>query len=190
MVPRSDGRAFDVEAVVNENYCLSCGICAGACPTSTPFRRAKPITPGIELPDSPVIELRERVLAASESYGDGARVLVFGCSCSGAESLQDAGAQVVSMPCVGMLPPSFVDFCLSRQLADGIMIAGCADGDCFYRLGSEWVKQRVAGERDPYLRKRVPLEKLELSWLRADAKTRRRRAFEAFREALKETTDA
>jgi len=190
MVPRSDGRAFDVEAIVNEDYCLSCGICAGACPTSTPFRRAKPITPGIELPDAPIIELRAQVLAASEEFDDGVRVLVFACARSGAESLRMAGAKVLSMPCVGMLPPSFIDFCLSRKLADGVMIAGCADGDCYYRLGSEWVKQRVAGERDPYLRRRVQRDKLNLSWLPADATKRRRLAFDAFRASLEGATDA
>ena len=40
MMPRTDGRAFEREAVVNPSLCVSCGICAGACPTSMPFRRA------------------------------------------------------------------------------------------------------------------------------------------------------
>ena len=37
-----------------------------------------------------------------------------------------------------MLPPSFVDFALSRKLTDGVMIAGCAENDCFHRQGNEW----------------------------------------------------
>jgi quinol-cytochrome oxidoreductase complex cytochrome b subunit/Pyruvate/2-oxoacid:ferredoxin oxidoreductase delta subunit len=50
MMPRTDGRAFEREAVVNPRLCVSCGICAGACPTSMPFRRASELVPGIDLP--------------------------------------------------------------------------------------------------------------------------------------------
>ena len=37
--PRSDGAAFAQQAVVNAAHCVACGICVGACPTATPFRR-------------------------------------------------------------------------------------------------------------------------------------------------------
>lgn len=79
--------------------------------------------------------------------------------------MQDSETQVITMPCVGMLPPAFVDFTLSRDLADGVMLSGCAEGDCYYRLGNEWTQQRIDGNRDPYLRKRVPRERLAVSWL-------------------------
>ena len=55
------------------------------------------------------------------------------------------------MPCVAMAPPSLIDFIISRDLADGVVIAGCAERSCYNRLGVEWTKARVAGERDPYL---------------------------------------
>ncbi|MBT8099123.1 MAG: hydrogenase iron-sulfur subunit [Gammaproteobacteria bacterium] len=186
MMPRSDGLAFDTEAVVNADNCLSCGICAGACPTATPFRRAKPIEPGIQLPHHPIAALRDKVVAASQRFGAGPRILVFNCDKAGADALLDDGAQLIPMPCVGMLPPSFIDFTLSRKLADGVMLAGCAESDCYYRLGDEWTSHRVAGTRDPYLRKRVPLERLRLSWLAGDAVKRRRRDLLAFRAALEE----
>lgn len=184
MLPRTDGRAFETEAVVNDDNCLSCGICAGSCPTSTPFRRAKPIKPGIELPDQTIGALRDRVFDAAERFDGDTRVLVFACEHSGAEDLQDESTRVVSMPCVGMLPPSFVDFALSRKLADGVMVSGCSEGDCYYRLGDRWTKDRIAGTRDPYLRKRVPLERLSQSWLRADDSRRRHDALNAFRTSL------
>ena len=59
-----------------------------------------------------------------------------------------------------MLPPSFVDFALARHYADGIMIAGCAEGDCHHRLGNEWTIERMARRRDPYLRQRVDERRL------------------------------
>ncbi len=56
------------------------------------------------------------------------------------------------------LPPSFIDFAISRRHADGVMLVGCAAGDCYQRLGMDWMEQRLAGQRDPYLRGRVPRE--------------------------------
>lgn len=178
--PRSDGRAFDTEAVVNDANCVSCGICVGACPTATPFRRASALVPGIELPAHPVAGLRDRTLAAAAAFEPGVRVLVYACEAAGADGLEADGARVVRMPCVAMLSPSFIDFALSRDLADGIMLAGCATGDCYFRLGDEWTRQRIAGVRDPYLRSRVPRERLCLSWLPDTCIGRRRRALAHF----------
>ena len=88
-----------------------------------------------------------------------------------------------------MLPPSFIDYALSRGLADRVVLSGCAEGDCYYRLGGEWTKQRIAGMRDPYLRKRVDRRRLDLNWLPRDAGRRRARALDAFRAQLAEMSD-
>jgi coenzyme F420-reducing hydrogenase delta subunit len=66
-----------------------------------------------------------------------------------------------------MAPPSLFDFVLSRDLADGVVIAGCAESACFNRLGVDWTKQRIAGTRDPYLRARVPRERIAMVWASA-----------------------
>jgi len=182
MKPRTDGTNYDLEAVVNDKNCMSCGICVGACPTATPFRRATAIVPGVELPDHSISDLRERSLEAASRFDGDQRVLVYACEKCGDALASDDETQVVAMPCIAMLPPSFIDFALSRKLADGVMIAGCGENDCYYRLGDEWMRQRVAGERDPYLRKRVPIERLHLSWLPPER--RRRKALQAFRESL------
>jgi coenzyme F420-reducing hydrogenase delta subunit len=99
---------------------------------------------------------------------------VYACEKSDAESLSGANVTVVTMPCVGMLPPAFIDFALSRDLSDGVMLAGCAEDACYYRLGNTWTQQRIDGERDPYLRKRVPRERLAVSWLPNKSKQRQR----------------
>lgn len=184
MEPRSDGKAYATEAVVNPSNCTSCGICVGSCPTSTPFRRATAIVPGIELPGHPIAELRERTLQASASFGDSPRVLIYACDHSAASALASKNAQVIDMPCVAMLPPAFIDFVLSRGLADGVMLTGCAEGDCYYRLGDDWTRERVAGQRDPYLRKRVDRERLCLSWLPSGSTRRRTRALAEFAASL------
>jgi hypothetical protein len=57
-----------------------------------------------------------------------------------------------------------VDWALSRDLADGVILSACAHNDCQYRLGTKWTEQRMRRERDPQLRKRVDTEKLALLW--------------------------
>ena len=189
MVPRSDGRPYDLEPVVDAGNCTSCGICAGSCPTSTPFRRARPIEPGIELPHRTIGALREAVMAPMEP-ATGPRVIVFACDHSDAARLEGNGVRVINLPCVGMLPPAFVDFALSRRFADGVMLAGCAENDCYHRLGNEWTLRRMARERDPYLRERVALDRVAPAWLPAGAHRRRAAALCAFRDRLRELGDA
>lgn len=189
MVPRSDGEAYELEPRVNVDNCTSCGICAGSCPTSTPFRRAKPIEPGIELPHRTIGALREQVMAPWAAANGGPRILVFSCDHSNADKLGTDDVRVVKLPCVGMLPPSFVDFALARDFADGVMIAGCAENDCFHRLGNQWTAQRMMRQRDPRLRQRVPDERLNLAWLPALAGRQRATMVEAFREKLSRSGD-
>ena len=185
MEPRSDGATFAAEAVVNTNNCVSCGICTGSCPTATPFRRTSAIVAGIEMPDHTIADLREQTLAATARMNEGSRILVYACDHAGAEVLHGNGAKVITMPCIGMLPPAFIDFALSRDLADGVMLAGCAEGDCYYRLGDAWTNDRIAGKRDPFLRKRVDRGRLVLSWLPSRSRRRRAQALEDFAKRLK-----
>jgi quinol-cytochrome oxidoreductase complex cytochrome b subunit/coenzyme F420-reducing hydrogenase delta subunit len=185
MEPRSDGAPYEAEAVVDAARCVSCGICAGACPTATPYRRMSKLVPGIQLPDYEIAALRERIVHESERLSGDTRVIVFGCDTStDAAKLRRDDAGVVTMPCVGMLPPSFIDFVISRKLADGVFVSGCQEGDCHYRLGSDWTEQRLAGQRDPYLRKRVPRERLRTCWARSSQSRRRIGELDAFKEHL------
>ena len=185
MAPRSDGLTYSVEAVVNTDNCVSCGICVGSCPTATPFRRATEIVPGIELPEHPIAGLRDRSLTAANTMAGSSRVLVYACDKSGARALESDNVCVLSMPCLGMLPPAFIDFALSRDLADGVMLAGCAEGACHFRLGNEWTQQRIDCERDPYLRKRVPRDRLAVSWL-PEGHSQRKVALAAFVASLQD----
>jgi quinol-cytochrome oxidoreductase complex cytochrome b subunit/ferredoxin len=185
MEPRSDGSAYEKEAVVVADNCTSCGICVGSCPTATPFRTKSELSPGIELPLDPIKALRDNTIAASENLSGNDRVIVYGCQNSlDPKALTDANVGVVTMPCIAMLPPSFIDFVLSRKLADGVFLTGCRDGDCTFRLGIKWTDARIAGERDPMLRKRVDQNRVVKYWA---GLTRRKKFFSeisGFRERL------
>lgn len=169
MMPRSDGKAYETEAVVDPALCMTCGLCTGSCPTATPFRRHSALSPGIDIPDLSAAVLRETLLNVSEGLTGERRILVFTCqgdTRSGKlkAALNDTETVTVDILCAGQLPPSFIDFVLSRKLADGVVMAGCSGGDCQYRFGAEWTSQRVARERDPQLRARVDTNRLALRW--------------------------
>jgi len=165
MMPRSDGKSYDLEAVVDSNLCVSCGLCVGACPTATPFRTRSDLIPGIDLPDRSAAMIREAIQEAARALQGNDRVMAFACSGSDAQArLKKSGHVVVDVRCMGQLPPSFLDYVLSRGLADRVLLAGCGVGDCRYRYGIEWAEQRVARKRDPRLRKRVNNQKIAYGW--------------------------
>jgi len=184
---RSDGLPFDSEAVVNPSLCVGCGICVGACPTSTPFRHGAELVTGIDLPDPALGLLRERTHAATGKLAGPARILVFGCDhgVTGATFASESVA-AVSLPCIAMLPPSFIDYVLSRDLADGVFVTGCSETACYNRLGERWMEERIAARRDPHLRRRVPRERLAVCWPTPSDRRRIDREIAAFAARLKE----
>jgi len=125
------------KARVIADRCASCGICAGACPSSTPFRSARELVSGIDLPDLTVQDLRRRLQAALP-----AEEIVFSC-----EKAQAGG---IALRCLAMLPPSFVEYAL-RHGAGRVRAVGCPS-ECAYRLGLELAEERFAGRREPHLR--------------------------------------
>jgi quinol-cytochrome oxidoreductase complex cytochrome b subunit/coenzyme F420-reducing hydrogenase delta subunit len=191
MRPRSDGARYDLEAVVSADKCLSCGICAGTCPTSTPFRRRGGLTPGIQLADRTLQGMKDEMFEAAENISGGTRILVFGCDHGvDIDRVTEPGVGMIRIPCTGALPPSFIDYALSRNLADGVIVSGCRDGDCHYRFGQEWLDARVGRRRDPYLGKRVPRERIAFNWATPDDSDALSRAVTGLRERLSQLEDA
>jgi ferredoxin len=181
MVRRTDGMSFPTQAQVNPSLCVACGICVGACPSSTPFRRSEELRTGIDLPDYPLRLLRERVLGAAAGLSGSSRILVLACE-HGAGRARTGGT--VTMPCVAMAPPSLIDFVLSRNLADGVVVAGCAENACYNRLGISWSQQRFAATRDPHLRARVPRTRLCSVWASALEERRLEQEVAAFQSEV------
>lgn len=187
MAPRSDGKPFEREATVNPSLCVSCGICMGACPPSTPFRTTPELRTGIDLPMPSLRDLREIMQTeAARLAGAERRILMFGCSHSAAATgaQHPSGVAAVILPCIAMLPPSFIDYALSRNLADGVLLAGCNPDDCYNRQGIRWTEGRLAGQRDPRLRARVPRERLTTFWAASHEPARLARALDTFAKQL------
>jgi ferredoxin/coenzyme F420-reducing hydrogenase delta subunit len=181
--PRSDGAPFAQQVLVNAAHCVACGICAGACPTATPFRRATALVPGIELPDDPLSRLREEILARGAKLEGTQRVVVLTCQ-HGATVPESPSVAVIQTPCVGMVPPPFIDFVLARKIADGVLLAGCRERECYHRLGYEWTEQRIAAKRDPNLRERVSRDRVGVSWAAPTQSALRRAELELFQREL------
>jgi ferredoxin/coenzyme F420-reducing hydrogenase delta subunit len=165
MEVRSDGKPFEAEAVVDPSLCVSCGICAGACPTSMPFRRMSELIPGIDLPDRSIAAIRADTEAEGARIHGETRIMVFGCTNAAiAAQVRSGHVGVVPVNCTGHLPPAFIDYVLSRKLADGVLLLGCSANACHNRFGMTWTEQRIACTRDPHLRARVPRERLRTLW--------------------------
>lgn len=130
-----DGKAF-----VIEDRCAACGICAGACPSSTPFRRVQELVSGIDLPDFTVKELRRTLRHALPS-----ETLVFSC--------EKAKAGGIALRCLAMLPPAFIEYAL-RNGAQSVKAVGCKEA-CAYRLGLALSEERFSRQREPQLRANV-----------------------------------
>lgn len=189
MRPRSDGMHFFEEAMVVAERCVSCGICVGACPSSTPFRSAAGYVSGIEMPSIPIAGLRATMINELAKLESGVRVLVFGCdNAVDVNKLRSSGVAAISLPCAAMLPPSFIEYALLEHHADGVFITGCRENDCYHRLGGLWTKQRLAREREPRLRERVEHEqklgKIRLYWASAEDFIDLSRELDSFRASL------
>ena len=166
MVPRTDGRNFELEALVNEDLCVSCGICTGSCPSSSPFRARDPLTTGIELPDFTMDMIRKGVAPAPNVTKP--PIIVFGCDHSvPMGDIRMEGVETLSLPCTGTLPPSLIDHALRVDGYAGVVITGCDACDCHHRLGDTWTEQRIARSRPPSLRGSVPRDRIFITWLKS-----------------------
>lgn len=155
MAPRSDGRRFTREAHVDAALCAGCGICVGACPTATPLRRADAFAAGIELPSPSIADLQREIDRAVETP---ARTVVFACAVGPQRAMHRAAA-VITVPCVGMIPPSFAEYAWRRGAAH-VVVEGCREDDCEYRLGDRCTRERFA--RAGWARVRALVHPLEV----------------------------
>jgi len=184
MQPRVDTRRGSQIAVVDAELCASCGICAGSCPSSTPFRSIAQLVSGIDMPQLPIGQLRERLRSGIADLSGAVKIVVVGCDHAvDVRKLQRPDTAVLSLLCSGQLPPAFVEYAL-RHGIDGVLVTGCAQCDCQFRLGNTWAGQRLRAEREPHLRGTVAERQLRVVWASASDAARVVSEVVDFRAAL------
>ena len=160
---RTDNARWEYEVKVHPDLCAACGICVGSCPSSNPFRKAQTrLETGIDMPQFPIDEVRNRADAALARLEGDTKILIFGCEHAfDVSQLEAPGTAALPLICTGMIPPTLVEYALKKG-ADGVFITGCRTGDCFFRYGNIWLDKRFAGERKPELRRRAERERIRV----------------------------
>ena len=149
------------------------------------FRRASALVPGIDLGWLPLAEVRGRTHKAAARLTGTGRVLNFGCDHGLAvDQRANENSDAVSLRCISMLRPSMIAYLLSRRLADGVVLTGCREGQCNYRVGQRWTEERINGLRDPQLQGRVPRKRIVLIWAAPIERKRVEREMQNFRHRL------
>ena len=171
--------------------CGACGICAGSCPASNPFRTPRgELKTGIDMPQFPVEQMRRVTREAIAAMTGSLKIVVFGCE-HGIDvvRLDSDDTRGIKLICSGMLPPTLVEYAL-KQGADGVMVTGCRHNDCYFRFGNRWTRLRFAGDRKPSLRARAERERILVQGGAETDAAAIRRDLDAFRVRLRELNRA
>jgi F420-non-reducing hydrogenase iron-sulfur subunit len=74
--------------------------------------------------------------------------------------------KVIKVPCSGMIQPIMIETAL-KQGASGVIAMGCRMGDCHYREGNKFLRDRLLGVRMPKLKPNVDKRRVQAFWLSA-----------------------
>jgi F420-non-reducing hydrogenase iron-sulfur subunit len=114
-------------------------------------------------------------MSETEKNIDNVRVMVIACARSvnleGELSGQHGrnlngvkNAYVVQVPCSGMIQPRMIESAF-KSGADGVIAMGCQIGDCHFREGNKFCRERLLGVRPPMIKKTVPKNRLKGLWM-------------------------
>lgn len=155
MVPRTEGVGSELVARVNEDLCVSCGICSGSCSQFA-------IGP---VEKSSIAQL-EAVKALRNTHSkEKGRVVILSCeqnfrpdaliSWAGEKGV---GVDTLFFPCSGNIHPAVVQALLLSY--KGVFAITCAPDDCRNREGNWIFEERIRKGRSPSHPEKMPLEKI------------------------------
>lgn len=171
MVERAGGShsQHKLIAVAHIDKCVSCGICVGSCEyTAVTLGH----TPPVSLWDTTLAHLQKAQTRAPQ----GKVRLVYTCdrhAAIGARQyvgnnselmVADTAVEVISVPCVGAIPPDMTGRALQAG-ADEVQVIGCPSDDCRNREGNFWEERRLTRRRVPRLKKTYANEPITAVWV-------------------------
>lgn len=80
--------------------------------------------------------------------------------------LDNPAVKIIQVPCSGQIQPIMLETALKNG-ASGTFALGCRMGDCHYREGNKFCRERLIGKRMPKLKPSVDKRRVEAYWLSA-----------------------
>jgi F420-non-reducing hydrogenase iron-sulfur subunit len=80
--------------------------------------------------------------------------------------LDNPAVKIIKVPCSGQIQPIMLETALKNG-ADGAFALGCRMGDCHYREGNKFCRERLVGKRMPKLKPTVDKRRVQAYWLSA-----------------------
>ena len=99
-------------------------------------------------------------------------ILCYWCSYAGADlagssrTQYPANLRVVRVPCSGRVDPLFILRAFERG-ADGVLVAGCNQGDCHYAKGNYYTRRRMSLVKRLLQYVGIPEERFRVHWVSA-----------------------
>ncbi len=172
MVERHDDQLHKFIAIADPTLCVSCGICVGSCNDDA-------ITLGDTPPELLWDAVAMRLTMAKAKAPEQPVRLVFTCDRHAALGARpylnqnspvmvaDTVVEVVSVPCVGTLPPDMMVRALNAGVSD-VQVIGCPPDDCRNREGNLWTERRLLRQRVPRLKRAYANAPITAAWVAPD----------------------
>jgi F420-non-reducing hydrogenase iron-sulfur subunit len=80
--------------------------------------------------------------------------------------LDNPSVKIIKVPCSGQIQPIMLETALKKG-ASGTFALGCRMGDCHYRDGNRFCRDRLVGQRMPKLKPSVDKKRVQGYWLSA-----------------------
>jgi F420-non-reducing hydrogenase iron-sulfur subunit len=98
--------------------------------------------------------------------------------------LDTPNVKIIKVPCSGQIQPIMLETALKNGAA-GTFALGCRMGDCHYREGNKFCRERLIGKRMPKLKPSVDKKRVQGYWLSAVEYDRLKEMVDAFTEDCK-----
>lgn len=172
MVEQPDDKPHKFLAIADPALCVSCGICVGSCNDDA-------ITLGDTPPELLWDAVAMRLTMAKAKAPEQPVRLVFTCDRHAAIGARpyltqdspvmvaDTAVEVVTVPCVGTLPPDMMVRALKAGASD-VQVIGCPPDDCRNREGNLWTERRLLRHRVPRLKRAYANAPITAAWVAPD----------------------